>query len=168
MSASDPDPLPSEARRLSICVPRPLWIGLATVVVIIGSVGLRVGLPLYRAQLAAAEVERLGGLVFAQPCGPEWLESLLYRVDQDLGDRLVTVTGVCLEGRPATDNTLDHMSRLSGLQELMLNQTAVTDAGLARLHRLTNLKRIHLANCPVTDTGVAELQKALPGLTVHR
>jgi len=149
-------------------MPRPLWIGLAAAVVIVVAVGLRVGLPIYRGQVAVAEVERLGGWAFTEPCGPEWLASLLYEIDQDLGDRLVTVSSVCLEGRPVTDKTLEQLSWLSGLKDLRLNQTGTTDAGLAHLHRLTNLQRIDLANCPVTDSGVADLQRALPGLTVRR
>jgi Leucine Rich repeat len=168
MSTTGPNPPPPGRRRLSIRVPRPLWIGVAAAVVIVVAVGLRVGLPMYREHVAVAEVERLGGWAFTEPWGPEWLASLLYDIDQDLGDRLDTVSSVCLEGRPATDKTLEQLSWLSGLKELRLNQTKITDAGLARLHRLTNLKRIDLAHCPVTDTGVADLQKALPGLTVRR
>jgi hypothetical protein len=168
MSTTGPNPPPSERRRFAIRMPRPLWIGVAAAVVIVVALGLRVGLPIYREHVAVAEVERLGGWAFTEPWGPEWLASLLYDIDQDLGDRLVTVSSVCLDGRPATDKTLEQLSWLSGLENLRLNRTEVTDAGLARLHRLTNLKRIYLANCPVTDAGVAELQRALPGLTVHR
>jgi hypothetical protein len=168
MSTTEPNPAPAKSRCLSIRLPRPLWIGLATVVVVVVSLAMRVGLPIYREQVAAAEVERLGGLAFGEPCGPAWLESLLYKIDQDLGDRLVTVSSVCLEGRPATDKTLEQLSWLSSLKDLRLNQTEITDAGLAHLHGLTNLQQIDLANCPVTDAGVAALQKALPGLTVHR
>jgi hypothetical protein len=168
MSTAAPNPAPAESRRFPLRVPRPLWIGIAAAVVVVISLGLRVGLPIYRQQVAIAEIERVGGVVFTQPCGPEWLESLLYGIDQDLGDRLVTVSAVCLDGRPVTDRTLERLLWLGDLQELMLNRTEMTDARLARLQQLKTLKKISLAKCPVTDAGVADLQKALPGLTVHR
>jgi len=168
MSATPPDPTTPGNVCYSIRMPRPLWIGLATTVLIVVSLGLRVGLPMYRQHIAVAEVERLGGVVFTQPCGPEWLESLLYKIDQDLGDRLVIVSGVCLEGRPMTDESLDHLVWLSDLEELLLSHTEMTDARLARLKNLKNLKKVSLDQCPVTDAGVADLQKALPSLTVRR
>jgi hypothetical protein len=168
MSTTAPNLAPVESRPFSIRLPRPLWIGVATAVVIVVSLGLRVGLPIYRQHAAVAEIERLGGMVFTEPCGPEWLEPLLYNIDQDLGDQLVTVTSVCLEGRPVRDDTLDHLVWLSDVKELRLNLTEMTDARLARLKELRNLKRVDLVQCPVTDAGVADLQKALPGLTVNR
>jgi hypothetical protein len=143
-------------------------MGLATVVVIVVSLAMRVGLPMYRQHVAVAEIERLGGMVFYAPSRPEWLESLLYRIDQDLGDRLVVVSSVCLDGRTVTDSTLDHLAWLRELQELRLNRTEMTDARLARLKQLTNLKVIYLRQCPVTDAGVDDLEKTLPCLTVRR
>ena len=53
MSATDPT-LP-ELRRFSIRLPRPLWIGLAAIVLVVVAVGLRVGVPIYRQQVALWE-----------------------------------------------------------------------------------------------------------------
>ena len=61
---------------------------------------------------------------------------------------------------------LVHLSGLTKLHYLFLNNTKITDAGLRQLTGLTNLQRIDVTRCDnITDAGVAELQKALPGLS---
>jgi hypothetical protein len=157
-----------ESLGISIRLPRPLSIGLVTVVLTVVAVGLRIGIPIYRQQVAVQEIERLGGWVFTEPRGPEWLWSLLYRIDADLGARTDIVNSVCLRHLAATDNTLYHMGCLSDLRELELTDTQVTDTGLAHLKWLTRLERIDLSHAPVTDAGVAELQRALPRVTIRR
>jgi len=44
----------------------------------------------------------------------------------------------------------------------------VTNAGMAGLRRLTGLQNLNLNNTQVTDVAVKNLQKAIPDLTVER
>jgi hypothetical protein len=59
------DPMTSEPRRYSIEMPRPLWIGVATIVLIVASVGLRIGIPIYRQELAIQKLTDYGRWVAA-------------------------------------------------------------------------------------------------------
>src|SRR5688572_3307689 len=92
----------AEPRRF-IRLPRPLWIFLATVVVIVAAVGLRIGLPIYHQHLAIREIERLGGTVELTEGGPRWLRDRV-------GDQWMTpfddVEGVILSGTQVTDAEL--------------------------------------------------------------
>ncbi len=153
-------------RGISVRLPRPLWIGLVTVVLVVVAGGLRIGVPIYQQQVAEQEVERLGGWAFKGPREPEWLWSRLFEIDQEWGERTDVVVSVCLRGLAATDDTLDHIGWLSDLKELELVGTHVTDAGLVHLKRLRKLERIHLSSPPVTEAGIAELQRALPRLKI--
>ena len=168
MAATSDNSTAAARRRIVVRLPRPLWIGLAAVAVIVLAVGLRVGLPIYRQQVAVGEIERLGGWVFTAPRTPEWLYDLLYRMNQGLGERSDVVISVCLDHREATDGTLYYLGSLSELKELRLNGTQVTDAGLAHLRGLKKLERLSLEKTRVTDAGVAALQRARPGLKIGR
>src|SRR5437879_6523126 len=109
MAAVAPEPTPAEPRRFSIRLPRPMWIGLATVLLIGAAIFVRVGLPIYRQHLAIREIERLGGYVETRPRGPEWLRDWVgnerFRLCEDVD--LVRVD------RPTvavTEATLAHVS----------------------------------------------------------
>jgi ankyrin repeat protein len=77
--STTPNSTPPEPRRLSIHLPRPLWIGLATVALIGASLGVRYGVPIYRQQVAIREIERAGGSVIMNTAGPfrlrRWLNN---------------------------------------------------------------------------------------------
>src|SRR4029077_10762361 len=76
MSAADP--LTPAPRRVSIRLPRPLWIGVATVVFVIVVVGLRGGVPIYRQARAINEIRKYGGSILdRRRVGPEWLRERL-------------------------------------------------------------------------------------------
>jgi hypothetical protein len=173
------DPINPELRRFSIRLPRPLWIGVATVVLVVVGIALQIGLPIYREYAAIREIERLGGNVEIeiQSASPKWLP-------------LANVVWVGLAGTPATDATVVQTGRLSSLRWLILDGTRVTDAGLANLEKLTVLEGLDLSNAGVTDAGLqhlkpltalqylrlggtqvteagaAELKRALPRLTI--
>lgn len=66
-----------EPRRFALPLPRPLWIALATVVLIVVGLGLRFGLPIYRQQVAIREIERWGGSIDRKNGGPDWLRQLI-------------------------------------------------------------------------------------------
>ena len=68
------EPITPEPRRLSIRLPRPLWIGVATAVLVVTAVALQFGMPIYRRYVATREIERVGGLVTTFGSSPAWLE----------------------------------------------------------------------------------------------
>jgi Leucine-rich repeat (LRR) protein len=62
-----------------------------------------------------------------------------------------------------TDDALEGMEHLPGLQSLGLDETQVTDAGLVHLEKLSKLRVLSLGRTQVTDAGLAHLAK-LPAL----
>jgi hypothetical protein len=138
-----------------IRLPRPLWIGLATVVLVVVAIGLRIGVPIYRQHVAIREIERLGAYVITSPVGPKWLRARLGNDAMKLFDE---VTFVDFRGTRATDATMDHVSCLKSMTGLSLHGTQITDAGLAHLKGLPNLYRLSLFNTQVTDAGLAHLK----------
>ena len=73
MSTTDGRLTPPEPRKFSVQLPRPLWIGLTTVVLVVVAIGLRIGAPIYRQQVAIREIEVLDGSIRTEPTGPRWL-----------------------------------------------------------------------------------------------
>ncbi len=63
--------------------------------------------------------------------------------------------------RVVTDAIVRLASRLTKLEELVANDTAITDMGLAHLSGLSNLHLLHLSGTAVTDAGLVQLG-ALP------
>lgn len=152
----------SEPRRLSILLPRPLWIFLATVVLVVAAVGLGVGVPVWRQQIAKREIQRLRGLTEVRYDGPEWLRKSLGHEDTRIFD---VVTGVGLGGTDCSDGDMRFLSGLGTVERLVLYNTHVTDTGLAHVSSLRNLKRLYLHGTRVTDAGLAPLT-ALPQLQI--
>jgi len=183
------EPVTVKPRRLSIRLPRPVWIAVASAVLIVMGVVLRIGLPIYRQQMAIREIEGIRGRIGWTLGGPNWLRAL---VSDDLMQLLRDdVTAVHLDWTEAddavllqlsafpdieyldlnhaevTDVGLQHLSRLKNLCHLHLENTWVTDAGLKHLHGLTNLKTVYV-DPRVTSAGIKELQRALPELHIIR
>src|SRR5262245_13184589 len=152
--AGTANPTPREPYVSSIRMPRPLWLGLATAVVIAVGVALRIGVPIYHQQTAIREIEQLGGKVKTLPGGPDWLRAWV-------GDNRMKpfdhVTTVLLNRTPATDVTLERMSWLTDLEWISLAGTQVTDAGLRHLKPLTRLRELSLNTTTVTDAGLVQL-----------
>lgn len=149
------DPFTSETRRISIRLPRPLWIGLGTVVVVVAGVGLRIGVPIFRQQVAIQEIERLGGKVEMHPGGPAWLRIWVGDPRMKLFD---DVRKVHLNGTQANDATLGHVGWLAKLDWLSLANTPTTDAGIEHLKRLTELHELSLNKMQVTDAALVHLK----------
>jgi hypothetical protein len=59
---------------------------------------------------------------------------------------------------------MEHIGRITSLEELYLDQTNVTDRGLADLKGLKNLKKLNLSGAMLAS-GLG-LQAALPGLEI--
>src|SRR5947209_5929419 len=168
------EPITPGSRRFSFRLPRPLWIGVATVVLVVGGVAVQFRVIQYRhqRQLAAIrEIESAYGYVQTRPGGPEWLRLWV-------GDERMKVFDEVVEAQLDENETTDakmgeirglaHLKGMAGLQRLWLNDTKVTDAGMAHLNGMTKLERLWLANTRVTDAGATNLEGALPGLTIIR
>lgn len=143
-----------DSRPFSMRLPSPLSVGLATVVLIVAAIGLRIGIPIYREQAAIREIKRLGGWVETLQGGPGWLRSIL---GNDRMARFDNVFAVNLAGTPANDETCAHFAGTPKLRLLILDQTQITDAGLARLANLRNIVGLDLGSTQITDAGLANL-----------
>ncbi len=147
-------------RRFAIRLPRPLWSGVAAVVLIVLGIGLRIGLPFYRQHVAIQEIDRAGGTVGIKERGPEWLRA---RLGDERMELFYEVRSVFLGGSDATDATLAYVTSLPSLEELWLDNPHVTDAGMKHLQELTSLRKLSLTNTLMTDSGLPHL-KRLRGL----
>ena len=61
---------------------------------------------------------------------------------------------------------LEHLTGLTNLMILGLDDTKVTDAGLVHLKGLTKLEVLVLRRTKVTPAGVKQLQQALPNCEI--
>lgn len=103
---------------------------------------------------AIAAIEELGGIVQfdeSQPFRPRWLRPLLG--DTSAGE----VVEVRFLGGKANDAGLVHLTGLSKLEMLWLDQTPVGDAGLVHLAGLTNLATLRASETRITDAGLVYL-----------
>ena len=111
---------------------------------------------------AVGELRKLGGYVLydyelpllrkgldpGDPPGPAWLRGLLGE------DFFATAVYVQFVNSPLTDAGLEHIRRLTELQELTLDYTRVTDAGLKHLKGLRQLRSLDIVHAPITDSGL--------------
>jgi hypothetical protein len=155
MDATPLSAIPSVPRRFSIRLPRPLWIGLTTAVLVVVAVGLGVVLPILRQQVAIREIQRLGGEIVIQNGGFAWLRSRIGDEQMKYFDKAVQVD---LTAKSVNDATVRHIAALSDLKVVWLGNSRVTDDGLVHLRGLTNLEQLWLGNTQITDAGVVHLQ----------
>lgn len=156
---------------------------VATVVLVVLAVALPVGVPIWRQQVLLRRIERLGGLYYTNPRGPEWLRqwigeermAALDDVDRvsldyshDLTDaglvqlqQLSKLEALSLLDTHISNDGLVHIARLTRLRDLDLVGTSVSDRGLVYLRGLTSLELLDLDRTGVTDSGL----KHLKGLT---
>lgn len=165
MIAPSPNPMTPEPRRFSIRLPRPFWIGVAAISVVVFGVLIRFGVVAYRQQIALRgidQIQRPHSFARARTIrrGPEWfrgwvgegtmalfddVQSLDLGYRQDLGSMQIT------------DADVGRLSVLSDLRELRLDGTDVTDAGLEQLRVLKSLESLSLEYTRITDAGLAHL-----------
>ena len=139
---------------MNLRLPRPLWFALATAVLVVGAVGLRVGVPAYRQREAIRAIERLGGEVETAEGGPRWLRE---RVGGEWMRGFDEVVGVDLRHAQVTDAGLVHLTGLANLKKLYLRGTQITDAGLVHLKGHKSLQWVSVYSTPVTDAGLTHL-----------
>ncbi len=154
MATAAPNPTPPDPWPFSIRMPRPLWFGVAAIVVIATGAGLRIGLPIYRQQMAIREVEHLGGKVGTIHGGPEWLRGLV-------GDEWMRIfdvpDSVNFTQTAVTDTDLSRLRKFDHLKSLSLQSTRISDTGLVHLERLKNLQELNLTDTRITDAGLVHL-----------
>src|SRR5262245_58288931 len=119
------DPMSAEPGQISIRLPRPVWFGVATVVLIIVGAALHVGIPMYNQRVAIQEIERLGGKFTAAPRGPAWLRERIPLID--------VIISVDLNDTLTCNTDLIHLKKLPSLQLLSLDRTQISDGGLIHL-----------------------------------
>ena len=112
---------------------------------------------------AVEEIRKFGGPVrydyqkqwndtISKPPEPAWLRGLLG------DDVFVNVTQVMLNNSGISDVGLEHLTGLTQLQTLSLQDTKVSDAGLEHLKGLTQLQELGLEATKVSDSGLEHLK----------
>jgi hypothetical protein len=97
-----------------------------------------------------------GELPGGRPWAPLWLVSLL---GPDYFGRVISAQiEAC-----GTDEILDEVARLDGLEQLSLLMSGVTDDGMRRIARLDRLQELYLQETAIGDAGLRHL-KSLPRL----
>ncbi len=164
---SGTDHLTPAPRYFSICLPRPLWTGLAAVVLTIVAGGLWIGVPIYRQRVAIREIERAGGNVVYMESGQDWLFRWL---GDDGMSGLAEVAGVSLSETEFIDADLESIRVLNRIRRLNLRSTRVTDAGCRHLEVLVSLQELNLDDTKVSDAGLPHLErlKRLEYLSLER
>jgi hypothetical protein len=172
-------PITPEPRRFSIRLPRPLWIGLSAVVLAAVAIGLHVGIPIHRQQVAIREIERLGGEVARRPRGPEWFRNfvgeerlmiideivvVIFRPDGATYQKRTNVAFLCgsiptASGQSIDDATLACIVGLPNLKQLSLRWTNVSDSGMEHVCRLHDLEYLDLVGTDVSDASVGGLMQ---------
>lgn len=64
-----------------------------------------------------------------------------------------------LSGTKVSDSGLEHLTGMSNLKALRLSITRVSDSGLLHLHRLTQLQSLDLSGLQITDAGLRNLEE---------
>jgi Leucine Rich repeat len=150
---------PPDTSRSRFRLPHWGWFLLATIVLVVGFVGLSIWVPYHRDRQIVQKIESWGGKVETETADHEWLLELL---GEDLMKNIKVferVKGVTLMGRTVTDGEMPHLSGLKSLTDLSLYNTTVTDAGLVHLCKMTNLRELDLGKTAVTDAGLVHLSK---------
>jgi hypothetical protein len=85
------------------------------------------------------------------PWLPRWLRNFIGV------DAFHRVQQVDLLGPRATDSTMEHVKRLSGVKRLALYNTSVTDAGLANIDTFADLEFFRIEKGLMSDAGLEHL-----------
>jgi hypothetical protein len=130
-------------------VPKVRWLLLATVVLIIGGVGLR----WWTARGTIREIRRLGGSYAGAPS--RWTP---YAIDVILAVD-VTVDEIKFEGTAVPDEFFDRLATLHSLRSIYLRRCKVSDTALSRLRKIPTLRGVILDDSEATDATVDTLSE---------
>ena len=142
-------------------IPHPIWFGTLAVLMVVLAVFLSVWLPYHREQVAVRELERMGGVVYTYWSGPEWIafgpDWMHEIVNAGWLSWFDRVNGFVFTHSAITDEGLKHLSGLSDIDTLYLDNTQISDEGLKHLSSLTNLELLFLNNTQVKGEGLKHL-----------
>jgi hypothetical protein len=153
-------------RRFSIRLPRPLWMGWAVFVVLVGAVGLGFGLPIYRQQMAKEALKERGAYIESDYHGPIWLGKSPTKIDgrdeewetNRWRKPFYEATFISTQYRDDfSDREIQLLKFMPALKRVELSYSAVTDGGLAHLSGLNNLETLNLDCTHIGDTGLGHL-----------
>lgn len=110
------------------------------------------------------------GLAFLESLGKNDLQALfLYEVSDEALERLCKLSGLqelYLSNTAVSDAGLKHLACLTGLRRLYLYHTEITDNGLVNLLPIKGLKWLTFSGTKVTEAGLSGLRTAMPGCKV--
>ena len=155
MATAPSNPTNAEPRRFSIRLPRPLWIGLAALVLIVGAAGLHIGLLAYRQHVAIREIEAGGGGIDLKLRGPDWMRQCLGKDRMRVFDEVFYVQ---LIGSVSTDTILGNLNGLPSLRELHAARSQLSDQGMIHVGAVSGLEFLDIAGTNVTDIGVMRIE----------
>jgi len=137
MADVSPNLTPRDLAQSRFRLPHWGWFLLATIVLLLGFVGLSIWLPWHREQAVIHEIERWGGNVRTENVPPRWLR----RLDS--------------HNRASTFNIFPRAV------EVFLFVDKLTDVKISYLCRLKEIRVLWLINTYVTDDQTDELLEAL-------
>lgn len=134
--------------------PRPLWLFIATLGFVAGSLGLVFGWPLFCQRSALNAIETAGGDVETRQGGPTWLRKIIGNDFMRVFDEIL---GVAVSNASFGDSGLYWLQGQTHLKRLNLKETGVGNAGLAVLATMPRLTQLELDRTQMTDAGLAAL-----------
>jgi len=173
-----PDRAADKPPRPKRWIPVSLRMFMVMLVMIGGGGAFWVGVPAYRQVTTIREIERVGGQVDLRQGGPGWLRERVgdermtpfdevYGVEISTTEEAVAILGhltaltrleiLSLDNRHVTDSNLKPLIEFPHLQSLSLCGTQVTDAGLEALKQLPAINGLSLDDTPVTDAGIERM-----------
>jgi hypothetical protein len=171
------DPSRREPRRFPIRLPRPLWIGLAAILLIMVATGLRFGVSGYQRRVAVGEIERFNGSIdYLNRRGPEWFlvwmnedrmqwfsdpDHLVFWPGEENLRRRSRSGGVIVPtvGPLIDDDNLKCVLGLPNLESLDLAFSSVSDAGIKHLNGLRKLEKLRLEGSDVSNASIPILSQ---------
>jgi hypothetical protein len=182
MAAAAHNPTRRNLLRISIRIPRPLWIGISGSVLLLGATVLGFGLPIYRQNAAKEALRQRGAYIESDYHGPKWLgrrplgfdgraeeweQDRLRKLFYDV--KLVRLSNYSNRRGDFEfgDDDARLLQSMPALRRADLSKSNVTDAGLAFLAGLSHLESLDLSRTNISGTGLAHLTH-LPALRLLR
>jgi hypothetical protein len=159
------DEKPASGIRSRVRLPRPLWIGLVAVALLVGSLLATTGLRVHGQMIAIRAIESRGGAVGTVRHRTDWPRRLFAYPTYKAFE---VVEFVNWENGALSDADVGWLLDLSSVRRMNLRDTNVTGAGILRLKDLPQLELVLLEGSNASEAEIDELQRAAPGLIIRR